>query len=215
VLSGSQIARVGKKDYFKLPKGGKERTVPMSRGVAAYLRAHIEKYPPQPYSLPWMGEDGEAGDPRTCRLLFRWHEDGPRTHGKHIVATYYEREVWKPALSRAGIAPPPERDKYRVLRYSSGGRQNGQHALRHFFETTLDDGGVSLAGMMEFMGHSREAQVITIGVYGHVTEDTFERARTAVDATLFKLRPVGSGGTVTELKSARLPGPVSRCRSAG
>jgi hypothetical protein len=30
-------------------------------------------------------------------------------------------------------------------------------------------------------------------VYGHVTEQTFEQARQAVDATLFPLRPVESG----------------------
>lgn len=189
--------------YFKLPKGGKERTVPVSRGVAAYVQAHIEKYPPQPYALPWMTEDGMAGDPRTCRLLFRWH--GSRTAGRHIVASSYDHSVWLPALSRAGLAPEPSKDSRGKSRYTSGGRENGQHILRHFFETTLDDGGVSVAGQMEFLGHSRKSKKIpiTVSVYSHVTEETFERARQAVDRTLFRLRPVESAGTVTELRSAQ------------
>jgi hypothetical protein len=57
--------------------------------------------------------------------------------------------------------------------------------------------------MMEFMGHSRKGKVITVGVYGHVTDETFERARQAVDQRLFRLRPVQASGTVAELRPAR------------
>ena len=66
------------------------------------------------------------------------------------------------------------------------------HALRHWFATTLGDAGVSLAGVMDFMGHSRKAAglPVTLGVYSHVTEETYEAARTAVDRSLFRLRPV-------------------------
>ena len=77
------------------------------------------------------------------------------------------------------------------------------HALRHFYSVTLQDSGVSLAGVMEFMGHSRKGKVVTVAIYGHVTEETFEQARAAVDKTLFRLRPVISPGTVTELRSAQ------------
>jgi hypothetical protein len=66
-------------------------------------------------------------------------------------------------------------------------------ALSALTMTTLDNGGVSLADMMEFMGHSRKGQPITIGVYSHVTDETFERARQAAP-----------GGTVTELRAAQL-----------
>lgn len=196
-----QVVHVGGKDYFKLPKYGKERTVPMSSGMAAYLRAYIDKYPPKPHTLPWMKEDGKvAAESHTCRLLFRWESRDPRTNGKHIVTGNYDRGVWYPALSRAGVGPGPAA---KGRRYTSPGRANGNHLLRHIYETMLDDGGVSLAGMMEFMGHSRQGQPITIGVYSHVTEETFERARRAVDIALFKLRPVKSRGTVTELRAAR------------
>jgi integrase len=199
-----QVTTIGGRAVFKLPKGGKERTVPLPRGVAALVRAHIETYPPRSYTLPWMTErDGVDGE-HTCRLLFRWHGDDPRTHGKHIVASSYDQAVWKPALSRAGFIPAAVQDDRGIHRYRGGsGRGNGMHALRHFYSTTLLDSGVSLAGVMEFMGHSRKGKPITLGVYGHVTDETFEQARQAIDRTLFRLRPVESNGTVTELRAAR------------
>jgi integrase len=198
-----QIVRVNGKYYFKLPKGGKARTAPMSRGVSAAVEGHIAKYPPTEATLPWMNEDGTVGDPVTARLLVVWRGGHRATSERHILPTAYDARVWKPALSRAGIAPPPVRDKWGVLRYSSGGRENGQHALRHFFSNALQDGGVPPAGVMDFMGHSRKRLPVTFRVYGHVTEETFEQARAAVDRALFKLRPVSAAGTVTELRAAR------------
>jgi len=198
-----QVVSDGGLKAFKAPKGGKERTVPLPRGLAAIVQAHIQAYPPQPYALPWLGEDGEFGDPHACHPLFRWHGDDPRTHGKHIVSSSYDQAVWKPALSRAGIIPPPVKDKRGIHRYRGGARTDGMHALRHFYSTTLLDSGVSLAGVMEFMGHSRKGKVVTLSVYGHVTDETFEQARQAVDSVLFRLRPVAAAGTVAELRRAR------------
>jgi integrase len=187
------------KYYFKLPKGGKARTVPVSAGVQQHVQRHAEKYSPVEVTLPWMNEDGTEGDPVTVKLLVVWHGDDPRTNGRHILPTIYDAKVWKPAL----YAPEPERDKWRMLRYSSGGRGNGQHALRHFFSTALQDGGVPPAGVMDFMGHSRKGLPVTFRVYGHVTGETFDQARAAIDQRLFRLRPVASAGTVTELRAAR------------
>jgi len=96
--------------------------------------------------------------------------------------------VWHRALAATGVAR---------------GKENGMHALRHWYSTTLLDAGVSLAGVMEFMGHSRGSVPLAVGVYGHVTPETYEAGRNAVDRTLFKLRPVTSDGTVTELRDAR------------
>ena len=199
-----QLARIGKEWFFKLPKGGRERTVPLSRGMASALRAHIAAYPPVPYSLPWMDEKGKARGDCECSLLFRWHGDDPRSAGRHILAGSYDRVVWKPALVKAGLIPEPSRDGHRQLRYAAS-PHDGQHAARHYFSVTLQDGGVSLAGVMDFMGHSRRGKVVTVAVYGHVTEETFEQARAVIDAKLFRLRAVetGSGGTVTELRSAQ------------
>jgi hypothetical protein len=53
------------------------------------------------------------------------------------------------------------------------------------------------------MGHSVKALPVTFRVYGHVTEETFDLARDAIDRTLFRIRPVKSGGTVTELRTAQ------------
>jgi len=205
VRIGRQIERVGGQWVFKLPKGGKERTVPLTRGVAAVALAHIKAYPPAPYELPWMNEAGEiAGDPHSCRLLFRWHGDDPRTRGRHIGSSSYDQAVWKPALSRAGIIAAAAPDARGIHRYAGGsGKGNGMHALRHYYSVTLQNGGVPLIGVMEFMGHSRKGMPVTLGVYGHVTEETFELAREAVDRTLFKLRPAKAPGTVTELRSAQ------------
>jgi len=55
------------------------------------------------------------------------------------------------------------------------------HILRHFYSTTLQDAGVSPIGVTEFMGHSIDALPVTFRVYGHVTDETFEQARRAVD----------------------------------
>lgn len=57
-----------------------------------------------------------------------------------------------------------------------------------------------LAGVMEFLGYSRKGKPVTLLVYGHMTEETFAQARSAIDRTLFKLHSVG---TVTELRQAR------------
>lgn len=197
-----QVTRVGNTWVFKLPKEGRERTVPLPRGLAAIARAHIAGYPPAPYELPWLREDGEIATPHACKLMFRWESDDRRTNGKHVKFGSYNGSVWLRALAAAGVieADPDLKEGARIEGGSGG---NGTHALRHFYSTTLQDAGVSLAGVMEFMGHSKKGLPVTLGVYGHVTEETFEQARDAVDRTLFRLRPVDSGGTVTELKAAR------------
>jgi integrase len=199
-----QVVRVEGKTYFKLPKYGKARVVPVSRGVAASVQEYMDKYAPVEVTLPWLNEDGTvADDPVTARLLFVWHGNDPRTHGKPILASSFNRSVWLPALSRAGVGPKPYKDGKKITRYPSAGRENGQHALRHFFSVALQDSGVSPVGVMEFMGHSRKGLPVTFLVYGHVTEDTFDQARTAIDRKLFKLRPVPSAGTMAELRAAQ------------
>jgi integrase len=198
-----QVERVGGKWYFKLPKEGKERVVPMSLGVASIVQAGIEASPPRPYELPWMYENGEIADEAcTVRILYRWQGRDPRTRDKHIRGTRFNEDVWKPALIRAGIIELPPGSEI-PTRYAGSSKGNGSHILRHFFSTTLQDAGVSPVGVTEFMGHSVEALPVTFRVYGHVTEETFEQARKAIDKSLFKLRPVESAGTVAELRAAQ------------
>lgn len=198
-----QLSRQGDRFVFKMPKGEKERTVPLSRGMAQALRAHIAAYPPRPYSLPWMNDRGKITGGCECGLMFRWHGNDKRTHDRHIIPASYDRMVWKPALHSAGLIAGPVRGARGILRYPAA-PLDGQHAARHWYSVALQDGGVSLVGVMEFMGHSRKGTAVTIAVYGHVTPETLERARVVIDADLFRLRAVEerSSGTVAEFRKA-------------
>ena len=198
-----QLIRQGDRFVFKMPKGEKERTVPLSRGMAQALRAHIAAYPPQPYSLPWMDDRGKLKGTHACGLMFRWHGDDRRTRDRHVIPASYDRMVWKPALHAAGLIGAPVKGDRGIMRYPSA-PLDGQHAARHWYSVALQDGGVSLVGVMEFMGHSLKGTPVTLAVYGHVTAGTLERARTVIDADLFRLRAVKdtSSGTVAELRKA-------------
>ncbi|CNE44778.1 integrase fusion protein [Mycobacterium tuberculosis] len=221
VAIARQVVRIGGRIVFKLPKGGKGRTAPLSPGVARTVQAHMDEYPAVATTLPWMNEDGElAEDEVTVKLLFVWRggpflpthpvKDGAarqrgrarevRTEGENLQTSAYNEKVWKPALAAAEVIPPAERNAWGSWSYRAS-RRDGMHALRHYFSTTLMDAGVSLAGVMEFMGHSKKGAPVTLGVYGHVTEETYESARNAVDRSLFRLRPVHdqrASGTETE-----------------
>lgn len=180
-----QLARVTGGWVFKLPKGGKPRDVPLPRGVATLT----EGVSAQQITLPWLNEDGTIRDkPERVSLLFHDEE-------RPLWTRVWNRDIWKHALAEAGVIPP-------FTQPDPVAREHGFHALRHWYSTYLLDNGVSLAAVMEFMGHSRESVPLAIGVYGHVTEQSRETARRAVDAALFGLRPVPSHGTVAELRRA-------------
>jgi integrase len=206
VMIRRQVRRVGRQVVFQLPKGNKERTVPLPRGTAAAVLAHMAKYPPAEVTLPWMDKEGKTAGQVTVRLIFAWRQTSAlkRIAGQPLAFGNFAQDVWKPALSRLGIIPPPEKTEHRWLVYKVGDATgNGQHVLRHVYDTMLADGGVSLAGIMEFMGHSRDSAGITVGTYGHASEETFEAGRQAVDTRLYKLRLAMSSGTVTELRAAK------------
>jgi integrase len=193
-----QVVLVNRKWYFKAPKRGKDRWVPLPRGLAAIIRAHTGDYPPQPYELPWMGEKGNvARDPHVCRLLFRWESADPRTNARHIHPGNYDHAAWTPALRAAGLSTEAAEGR------KSG---NGAHILRHMYSQSLQEAGIAPAAVAEFLGHSKRQLPITFRVYGHVTDKTFDQARRAIDKAVFRLRPVASqnpGGTVAELRAAR------------
>ena len=109
--------------------------------------------------------------------------------------------AYVPAGRALEAAARDDRITWRLARGDSGSL--GMHNLRHFYSATLQDAGVSPVGVTEFLGHSKKAPPVTFRGYGHVTEETFDQARQAVEALLFRLRPVESGGTVTELRTAR------------
>ena len=119
-----------------------------------------------------------------------------------MKSSSFRDKIWNPALVRAGVLTLEEGQSLGSRHHRSTGG-NGTHIARHFYATTLQDAGISPVGVTSFMGHSIKALPVTFRVYGHVTEETFNQARDAIDSTLYRLRPVTSGGTVTELRAAQ------------
>ncbi|TDO55568.1 integrase-like protein [Kribbella sp. VKM Ac-2571] len=188
-----QVKKLGREFVFALPKNDTERTVPMSGGTALILKEHIKANRPRPYTLPWEKTDGE---PRTVKLLFRWTDD------KHIRARTYDELVWKPALFYAGVIAEPTTDRRGRRQYVSS-RENGMHALRHYFASITLADGVNIKELAEYLGHSNPG--FTLRLYTHMLPSSHERARKAVDSRLARLFSLKSHGAVTEQAAVRSP----------
>ncbi|MGW0418037.1 tyrosine-type recombinase/integrase [Streptomyces sp. NPDC003015] len=152
------------KAVFAPPKGGKLRDVPLPGPVADVLRAHMKRFPPVDVTLPWKVADGR---PVTKRLIFT----GPR--GGHVWRTSLNEEAWKRALASAGVIP--ERKQGQPFAES---RENGMHALRHFYASVLLDAGENIKALAEYLGHSDPG--LTLRVYAHLMPSSQERTRNAV-----------------------------------
>lgn len=151
------------KAVFAPPKGGKLRNVPLPGLVADALRAPMKEFPPIQITLPWKVSDGP---PVTKRLIFT----GPR--GGHVWRTSLNEEAWKRALDGAGVIPVPERGQS----YAES-RENGMHALRHFYASVLLDAGEHIKALAEYLGHSDPG--LTLRVYAHLMPSSQERTRKA------------------------------------
>lgn len=146
------------KQVFAAPKGGKARTVPLPDSVRDRLAAHLSVFPTRSVTLPWRVLDGEATTVSLCL----------GTREKTAVnRNYFNTYVWKPALVRAGVEPL---------------RENGIHALRHYYASVLLDAGESIKAVSEYLGHADPG--FTLRVYTHLMPSSSERARRAVDAVL-------------------------------
>ncbi len=77
--------------------------------------------------------------------------------------------VWTPALVAAGVEPT---------------RDNGMHALRHFYASVLIDAGESASAVAEYLGHSDPG--FTLRVYAHLFPSSEDRARRAIDQVMRK-----------------------------
>jgi len=178
-----QIKRIPGGGYvFALPKGGKVRKVPLSPGVLAAIDAHKKIFKPIPASLPWAKRDGK---PETHHLII--HGDG-----EHLRTTVVTKH-WNPALVTARLIPEPaERYNRGGWKYVTG-RENGRHALRHYYASVeLADGGEGrIKALSEWLGHA--TPTFTLEIYQHVLPDTEQRARSAVDERLFRPRLVRHG----------------------
>ena len=76
----------------------------------------------------------------------------------------FNRNVWRPAASAAGVDQE---------------RENGMHALRHFYASVLLDGGESIKALAAYLGHSDPG--FTLRTYTHLMPSSEERTRRAVD----------------------------------
>jgi integrase len=188
-----QVKKLGREFVFALPKNDTERTVPMSEGTALILKEHIEAYKPRPYTLPWEKLDGE---PRTVNLMFRWTDDN------HIRARTYDELVWKPALFYAGVIAEPKKDRRGRRQYVSS-RENGMHALRHYYASITLADGVNIKELAEYLGHGDPG--FTLRLYTHMLPSSHERARKAVDSRLSRLFSLKSHVAVTEQAAVRSP----------
>ncbi|GAA4863349.1 tyrosine-type recombinase/integrase [Kitasatospora terrestris] len=150
-----QIRLIRNRPVFSPPKGGKTRPVPLPETVARELRTHITAHPPVSITLPWVRVDGP---PVTANLLF---VDAKR---RHLHRNEFNRTVWRPALTSAGVPL---------------GRDNGMHALRHFYASVLLDAGESIKALSAYLGHHDPG--FTLRTYTHLMPSSEKRTKEAVD----------------------------------
>ncbi|QCD58142.1 tyrosine-type recombinase/integrase [Streptomyces hawaiiensis] len=150
-----QVKLIAGRQVFALPKGGKSRTVPLPESVARALEAHTAQYPPAAVRLPWRSVDGA---PATAALFFR------NAEGRPVIRTVFNEKAWRPALDTAGVPR---------------GRENGMHALRHFYASVLLDAGESIKALSEYLGHHDPG--FTLRTYTHLMPSSEKRTREAVN----------------------------------
>lgn len=153
-----QVRLIRNRPVFSLPKGGKTRSVPLPDSVAKSLQAHIAAHPPLDVTLPWRDVDGP---PVTASLLF-FNEKGESWN-----RNLFNRSTWRPALSEAGI---------------QRARENGMHALRHFYASVLLDAGESIKALSDYLGHHDPG--FTLRTYTHLMPSSEKRTKEAVDRAL-------------------------------
>jgi integrase len=156
LLVRRQVRLVAGRPVFALPKGGKEREVPLPDWVAVALAESLRRFAPVPVTLPWGDLDRE---PATETLMFTARAGGVWNRNE------YNRTVWRPAL--------------RVVEVPAT-RGNGMHACRHHYASVVLDAGVSIRALAEYLGHTDPG--FTLRTYAHMMPASADRARAAVDA---------------------------------
>jgi hypothetical protein len=63
----------------------------------------------------------------------------------------YDELVWKPALFHAGVIPEPAKDARGRRQYFSS-RENGMHALRHYYASITLADGVNIKELAHYLG---------------------------------------------------------------
>ena len=153
-----QIRVVANRAVFAPAKSKRERDIPLPEPVSLALAAHLASCPARPVTLPWL-EPG--GKPHTETLIFT------TLRGFALARTTFNKEVWRPAREAAGLPNV---------------RENGMHALRHYYASVLLAGGVDIEALSEYLGHHDPG--FTLRIYGHLRPRAADRARKAVEAAL-------------------------------
>lgn len=76
----------------------------------------------------------------------------------------FNRVAWRPALDTVGVPR---------------GRENGVHALRHFYASVLLDAGENIKALSEYLGHHDPG--FTLRTYTHLMPSSEKRTREAVN----------------------------------
>jgi len=150
-----QLKVVGNRLVFALPKGGRTRDVPLPSTVALQMSAHIAAFGPVDVTLPWKSP---GGSPVTGALLLT------SAAGGAVHRSVFNRAAWRPALAACGVP---------------AGRENGMHALRHYYASVLLAGGVDIRTVAANLGHHDPG--FTLRTYTHLMPSGEERTRQAID----------------------------------
>jgi integrase len=158
-----QVKRVNGRLWFALPKGGKEREVPLEDDVALRLAAHLQAYETAEVTLPWNEPDNPRrhGKPHTAALMFS-------KGGRVLHPSTFNTMAWRPARNAAGIA------------------DGGLHMMRHTFASVLLAGGVDVRALSEYLGH--HDPTVTLRIYSHLMPTARGRALRAIKAAFAEAR---------------------------
>jgi integrase len=150
-----QVKIVRSRLVFDLPKGRRQRDVPLPDSVSLRLSAHLAAFPARHVTLPWAMPAGKA---ETAELMFTLPSGGA------LDRNDFNRYAWHQALASAGLPR---------------GRENGFHALRHHFASVLLAGGIDIRTLAEYLGHSDPG--FTLRTYTHLLPSAPDRMRKVID----------------------------------
>lgn len=184
--------------YFKLPKGNKERDVPLSPGLLRLLDEYGEAFRPVAVTLPWKGPGNHGRAEATVRLL------ATTQPGNRIHPGTFNRTTMKPALVAAGLIAP--RDEKSAWWGWEPSREMMHHRWRHTYASVQLGAGEDVISLSHWMGHA--SPDITLKIYSHFMPDRGMRGRTAVDGWLESgppARPSRGNDVTSDRNSPRTP----------
>jgi integrase len=167
--------------FFKLPKGNKERDIPLSPGLLKLLDEYGQEFPAVSITLPWKGPGNNNNPTATVSLLVT------TALGNRIHPSDFNGRRMKPALAAAGLIAPRDTSRA-VLRSKAPGwgweasREMMHHRWRHTYASVQLGAGEDVISVSHWMGHA--SPDITLKIYAHFMPDRGLRGRTAVDAWL-------------------------------